>query len=78
VDRSGRARAATDEDARRAAVRSIDWLGVAVIAGSASKRSSDSVRLLFAFGQTAEHLEDHAKIALGAEVSDLDAAELTA
>jgi len=36
------------------------------------------VRLLFAVGQTAEDLEDHSKIALGAEVRDIDAAELAA
>jgi hypothetical protein len=36
------------------------------------------VRLLFDVGQTAENLEDHSKIALGAEVRDIDAAELAA
>jgi hypothetical protein len=32
----------------------------------------------FSAGQSAEDLEDHSKIAPGAEVRDLDAAELTA
>ena len=36
------------------------------------------VRLLFAVGLTVEDLEDHCKIAPGAEVGDLDAAELAA
>ena len=40
--------------------------------------SSRLVGLLFAVGLTVEDLEDHSKIALGAEVGDLDAAELAA